>query len=105
LAKYSFFRSSIWTIFIRLFGLILSEYLDLVNVATKNSRESQYLRYITAFFASYRSGTAGTSHIPFSIAVSCQPPVISSELFFIMRLMFRLGIAPLFVLLPGQNQM
>jgi len=36
------------------------------------------------FFASYRSGTAGTSHIPFSIAVSCQPPVISSELFFIM---------------------
>ena len=31
LVKYSFFRSSIWTIFIRLFGLILSEHLDFVN--------------------------------------------------------------------------
>ena len=34
LATYYFYRSSIWTIFIRLFGLILSEYLAFVNVAT-----------------------------------------------------------------------
>ena len=41
----------------------------------------------------------------FSAALSPRSGSRDTELFFIMRLMFRLGIAPLFVMLPGQNQM